>query len=570
MCGIGYWFSKNKAVDQSHFDLFMKAIDHRGPDHQGKVIISEHEIIANNRLAIIDIHKRSNQPFRYDDLIISFNGAIYNFRELKKDLKELGHSFVTESDTELILHAYAEYGEACVNLFNGMWAFIIVDLKKQQVFCSRDRFGIKPIYYYEQNGELIIGSEINQFKYIKKSLTISEQAVQYYLESGGFKNHNNTTFINDIYQIEPGHNLMFKINSGTKEITKYYNLVEVEESDKKSIVDLIDVCVKRRMIADVEPGVMFSGGLDSSIILAHLLRVNPKTSSYSFVDEVDPSMDERPFIHSFLEKYPHINHQVTFPSDFEALLEECIDMQGEPPASLSAVAQFLVYKLARNNGEKLMLSGQGADEIFGGYNRNLSLINPFFFLTNPFAAIEYISDNFDLIKSKFKRKTKQETIFDESVFESPKISSIKDYMHYLMFDNGLRDLLHYEDRNSMANSIETRLPFLDHELVEQAMHLPDLVKMQKFKRKGILLSTYKKILPSQILSRKNKMAFESPEKRLLESGYLDADKEYKEIKKNFPILKWNSQFLPNGEENMMFIWQIKFLNIFVKNWYKGF
>lgn len=561
MCGIGLWYSKEKMFIEEAFKKYMLRIVHRGPDFQAQIKLNDHLFIGNNRLGIIDNNPRSNQPFNYLHYTISFNGAIYNFKALRQELIALGHQFHTESDTELIIHSFAEFGPSCVDNFDGMWAFVIYDKQREELFCSRDRFGIKPFYYLYTDTGFYVGSELKQFVEIPEyQRDINSSMVKYYLDSGGFKNYSEQTFYTGILQLEPGHHLIFNIKSHKLEVIKYYALEETEEPDNQYVIELIEEAVRNRTIADINPAVMFSGGLDSSILLGHLLQIQNNTRSYSFIEDRIDTMNETSYIESFLEKYNHQNHQISLPDNFDKLLADCLYMQDEPPASLSALAQYLIYSLASKNNERLMISGQGADELFAGYPRNLSLIKPIQFIKYPRATISFIGDNFDLILKRISPSISQSSLFNTNLNNASNYNSIQSYMKYLIENNGLRDLLHYEDRNSMAHGIETRLPFLSHHLVEFAYHLDEQLKMKGLKRKGLLLDAYREVIPAKILARKNKIAFDTPEAFLLKANYFSATDNLKKIKEKFPQLDWNEKFNLKEHGNPIMIWQMKFLN----------
>ena len=560
MCGIGVWFTRANKWPINLFGDFMSVISHRGPDAQIQVEVEPGLFFGNNRLAIIDNNARSNQPFIYQHFTIIFNGAIYNFQEIKKDLLNKGHQFNTESDTEVIVHAFEEYGDKCVELFDGMWAFVIHDSIKKTLFVSRDRFGIKPLYYSCNSDQLFIGSEIKQFRIIPEfELNIRSKSVQYYLESGGFKNHDANTFYEDVFQLEPGCSMLYRLEDFSLEKRRYYDLKETTKSDHANVAELINDSVLKRTISDFTPSVMFSGGLDSSIILGHLLQHNPHTKSYSFIEDRDELLNEGEYISAFLNQYKHENHQVSLPEKIDTLISDCLVAQDEPPASLSAVAQFLIYSLASRNGEKLMMSGQGADELFAGYPRNLSLLSKGSFFKSPIRTIDFIKDNSTLLFRHFT-SNKENVPFSNPLMPQSNFSTIKDYMYYLINSNGLRDLLHYEDRNSMAHGIETRVPFLSHELVEFAYHLEDKKKLSRLKRKGILLDSYRKVLPPKIYKRKNKLAFDTPEKYLLKQGVFSVEKELLKVKEKFPKIEWNDNYIPSADSDVMFAWQLRFLN----------
>ena len=559
MCGIGVYASKNSVLEIQSMKPFMDCIIHRGPDNQSITQIDNNLIFANNRLSIIDGIERSNQPFCYKNYTITFNGAIYNFIEIKQELIELGHTFITESDTEVILHAYEEYGPKCLDKFNGMWAFAIYDSDSNTLFAARDRYAIKPLYYYHSKTEFLIASELKQFKHIDLvSLSYNKKRIVEYLNNGGFKNFDYKTFYNEVFQLEGGTYMLFDVNAFSKKLYRYYNIEDSTTSgvkDYDSLQELMANSIEKRLRADMNPGVLLSGGVDSSILTIGALQHTTNISSYSFIESRDSSMDESPFISDFLQKYPHKNNQVSLPEQMKKLIDECIYYQDEPPASLSVVAQFILYKLASYNKEKLTLSGQGADEIFGGYPRFFSYIPKSKMLLNLGNAIE----QFRILLKNKKKATEPIFVFKDD--STDKVFSSKSYTKYLLFNKGLRDLLHYEDRNSMAHSVESRLPYLDFRLVEGMYNSKNSFKFKLARLKGALYQTFKQELPSSIFNRMNKLAFDTPEEILLKNDFFNFDEELGKLKSKFPDLPWNKKF-KSSTVGEFTAWQVYFLNRF--------
>lgn len=558
MCGIGLVVAKKNKIESSVFQRFMNSVAHRGPDHRAQFDLDGQGWIGTNRLAIIDQQARSNQPFQFQHLTLSFNGAIYNFKKLRSQLKAEGYDFQTESDTEVVVKSYAAYGEECVSKFEGMWSFVIYDARKKQIFGSRDRFGIKPFYYSDLESAFWVGSELKQFKSAGLRLTLNSNQAQYYLESGGFKNHSKGTFYEEIFQLEPGCNLTFSIDSKTYHVDRFYSLADSPPPKEGNLIAAIESAVRDRQIADVRPAMMFSGGIDSSILLLHLLKNQTDTRSYSFIEKAESNLDESPFIESFLQKYPHENHQMELPEVLDNLIKSCMLAQDEPPASLSAVAQYMLYALAHQVGEKLMISGQGSDEIFGGYPRFMSFIPRIHFLGHPLESFRLLRKYGERLFSP--ERAAGSIFFDKATFQQPSFTDQKDYVLYLFEKNGLRDLLQYEDRNSMAHQIETRLPFLDRTLVEYAYHLPIEVKMQGLRPKGILIESYRDLLPSKIIHRKDKLAFDTPEEKLLDAGYIDVSKALDICMKALPDLSWKEHSEILAHTNALQKWQLYFLS----------
>lgn len=568
MCGIGVLSSKSSTLDPSSMIPFMEKIKHRGPDSQNITPINPSLIFANNRLAVIDNNERANQPFSYKHLTITFNGAIYNYLELQSTLSELGHSFHTQSDTEVILHAYEEYGPDCLNMFNGMWAFVIHDSRTNTLFAARDRFAIKPLYYYHSKEFFHIASEIKQFKCLENlDLSYNKKRIVEYFNSGGFSNFDYKTFFNEIFQLEGGTYLILDLETYDKSLYKFYDFKDEKGQafeEIEEVKSMLEDSVSLRLRADHKIATTLSGGIDSSILAYEMMSSKKENkeensspiNSYSFIELKDSAMNEEEFIKSFILQYPHANHQVLLPAKLDELIKECIYYQDEPPASLSTIAQFLVYKLAKNNKEKVLFSGQGADEIFGGYPRFATFI-PFL------KRILFIRNYFKLISNLIKKRNhKNEKLFNfETASSVPTKSS--EYSKSLLKEKGLRDLLHYEDRNSMANSIESRLPFLDYRLVEKTINSTDKFKFDWSRLKAALLKTYANILPRSILNKIEKTAFDTPEKLLLDEGFFNVDDEYHKLKNALPDLPWNNKINLKAVSEFT-AWQIYFMNIFLE------
>jgi asparagine synthase (glutamine-hydrolysing) len=496
----------------------------------------------------------------YKGFTISFNGAIYNYKELRKELEDVGHTFKTESDTEVILHAYEEFGAECLHRFNGMWAFVIHDASTNKLFVTRDRFSIKPLYYYHDQSDFFIASEVKQFKTIEGiNLSYNKKRIVEFLQSGGFKNFDFKTFYNEIFQLEGGTYMIFNLEDFTKKLFKYYDFEDDDKGGIKAdeeLKSLIKESIALRKRADVPYGLTLSGGLDSCIIGQEVFRADNAIKSYSYIAEKDYELSEERYVNAFLDMYPHTNHQIIFPESIERVIKECIYFQDEPPASLSAVAQFLVYKLAKNKGEKVLLSGQGADEVFGGYPR-------FFGFIPKIAMILYFRNTISLFRVLKKNRVELgDELFNFELSKKDRFNSSKEYSKYLMRSYGLRDLLHYEDRNSMASSIESRLPYLDYRIVERGIKSRDYFKFQLGRLKGSMLNAFKEFLPNLLFKRIKKLAFDTPEKRLLDEGFFSIEEELNKLKNKFPDLPWNDK-LDFNRINVFTAWQVYFLNLFI-------
>lgn len=544
MCGItGIIQQNNQPVSKSELDNMNQLVAHRGPDDAG-FFLHQSVGLAHRRLSILDLSEKGHQPMRVHDLILTFNGEIYNFLELKEILIENGYTFQTETDTEVILNAYLHWGQNCVQHFNGMWAFAILDLKKQEVFCSRDRFGIKPFYYSQIEEKFCFGSEIKQFNAVKNWQPQLNKIRGYEFLAYGWHDHTSETFFKNVFQLSQGCNLIYDLKNHTWKIEKYYVLsAQIKTtnaptlSEKEAISTfqkLFGDAVKLRLRADVKTGSALSGGLDSSSIVgtvaAQITQVAdtlPQLETVSACFE-DKRFDESEYVDAVSATTKVLTHKV-FPTADQLwqTLKAVTLHQDEPIASASVFAQYLVFEKAAKEGIKVMVDGQGADEILAGYDKFYA---PFFktlLRKNPLSVSKELfhylrlhssgfSDIFKAIKSSVNTETQKYFNADfipknDKIFKRSIDDSINNCSQNLLSEIGLPILLHYEDRNSMAHSVESRVPFLDYRLVEFCLNLPDNLKIKDGKRKYILRESMKSVLPKKVYERYDKMGFVTPQ-----------------------------------------------------------
>ncbi|MFT4761790.1 MAG: asparagine synthase (glutamine-hydrolyzing) [Saprospiraceae bacterium] len=543
MCGItGIIQQNNQSVSKFELDKMNHLVAHRGPDDSGHFL--HHSIgLAHRRLSILDLSKKGQQPMRLQHLVLTFNGEIYNFLELKKVLIENGYSFQTKTDTEVVLNAYLHWGQDCVQHFNGMWAFALLDLNKQKLFCSRDRFGIKPFYYANIEEKFCFGSEIKQFYAIENWVSQINQLRAYEFLVYGWHDHTSETFFKDIFQLPQGCNLIYNLKNHDWAIEKYYDLAsKINQNNtstlsKKAAIlefqNLFTSAIKLRLRADVKTGSALSGGLDSSSIVgtvaAQLTLENQsaiqETVSACFQDK---RFDESEYVDAVSKTANVLTHKV-FPSSNRLweTLEIVTRHQDEPIASASVFAQYLVFEKAAKEGIKVMLDGQGADEILAGYDKFYAPYFKNLLVQNPRKAMREFYHYFRLHTVSFSqiiqaikppKNTALQKYFhpsfvpkEDAIFNRSADTSIKKCAQNLLFEIGLPILLHYEDRNSMAHSVESRVPFLDYRLVEFCLNLPDNLKIKQGKRKYILRESMKEVLPKKVYERYDKMGFVTPQ-----------------------------------------------------------
>ncbi len=551
MCGIAgiLHFDRNRHVDKLTLKRMCDIIKYRGPDGEG-FFTNNNVGLGHRRLSIIDL-STGDQPMLSDDgkKIIIFNGEIYNYIELRDELKTLGYQFKTNSDTEVIIKAYEQWGNACQEKLNGMWAFAIWDELKQELFISRDRLGEKPLHYAVTDNSIVFGSEMKSlFEYgIKKEPRL--ELLELYLVFTHIPAPN--TFYKNIFKLMPGHCLIVK-DGNFKEI-KYWDLPKIDEqnmiTDKKAVYEnfeqLFYDSIKIRMRSDVPFGAFLSGGLDSSSIVALMSEIADykiKTFTIGFDDK---AFDESKLAKEVADKFNTEHHRGTItPGKFEELLNKTAFHYDEPFGDSSAIPTGYVSMYAADK-VKMVLAGDGGDEVLSGYIsytglKIANIINAFpGFITKSIPPIN------NAMASQFKGKMRYklnkvsnvirtakldfpERIADKSSYtdlsnirkltaninDRIKIedylsdfintSGYKDDFYKLMYLNFKLDLpndyLVKVDRMSMASSLETRLPFLDHRLIEYMVKVDKNVKMQGWERKSVLRNSVGKKLPQSILS----------------------------------------------------------------------
>ncbi|HUS09701.1 MAG TPA: asparagine synthase (glutamine-hydrolyzing) [Pyrinomonadaceae bacterium] len=568
MCGINgiaYSTRSGRQINVSLLEEMRDVIRHRGPDDQG-IFVDGRIGLGHRRLSIVDV-AAGHQPMTNEDgsLHITYNGEIYNHVDFRESLESKGHQYRTHCDTETILHLYEEHGEDCVNYLRGMFAFAIWDQRKQTLFIARDRLGVKPLYYlHKDDGSLYFGSEI---KTILEAGAIRPElnygALPDYLANHGTSN--DETLFTGVKRLSAGHTLTWKDGQAT--IRKYWDVSFAEEraEERRKDSDLIAEwselfreSVRLRLMADVPLGMFLSGGIDSSAIAAvmsGLVQESIKTFSVAFAER---EANELTYARLVAENFKTDHHEVVVsPAEFFAALPRMVWHEDEPLAHPSSVALYFVSRLAADH-VKVVLTGEGSDELLGGYERyyktlyNLALGRRYHGLT-PTALRRVIDesirtlpgnsrvrqkltrtflclspdienlyfDNFAVVTRGMQQElltaeTKERIgVIDpyrqmRSYFESSDSHSPLNRMLYTDIKTYLHELLMKQDQMSMAASIESRVPFLDHKLVEFTARLPQRLKLKKgWTTKYVLRQAMKDVLPAPILARK-KMGFPVP------------------------------------------------------------
>ncbi|MGZ5133810.1 MAG: asparagine synthase (glutamine-hydrolyzing) [Flavitalea sp.] len=566
MCGItGIISFEPGRFDAEAVRKMTAAVAHRGPDGEsfwnndsGKVSF------GHRRLAIIDLSENGKQAMHYENrYTIIYNGEIYNYVEIREQLKLKGYRFETHSDTEVILAAYSCFKESCLELFDGMFAFAIWDEDQQSFFAARDRFGEKPFYYFfdDLNNRLCFASEIKALTAGGVTTTVRSDMLLAYLSLGSVDDPTDgeATFYNQIKQIPAAHFLLYDLVKKKIDIKRYWalnkeNQVSISEEEAiETFTRLFTTSVTRRLRSDVPLGTSLSGGLDSSALSAIINNhVNPPIHRKTF-SSVFPGFarDESRYIKKVTDTFQLENYSVSptveeFTNDFEKLLFH----HEYPISSASVYLQYRVFELAKKHNVKVLLDGQGADEILAGYTRYIHWFLQELLDQNKFSEFKYqrktlqenqvpfkwgwknyVAAKFPEVPKTFLENKQVKSIesnndldvdfvkeyFNRSFIYKPAVSKLNDLLYFTTCEYGLTELLRYADRNSMAHGREVRLPFLNHELVEFIFSLPSNYKIHRGWTKWILRKSIEDKLPAQIVWRKDKIGFEPPQKSWMEN-----------------------------------------------------
>ena len=542
------------------------ALAHRGPDGEGHWINLAGIVgLGHRRLSIIDLSDAGHQPMHYlDRYSIIHNGEIYNYIELKDELQKAGYGFHSQTDTEVIAAAYDNWKDECVEHFDGMFALAIWDEKERILFAARDRFGEKPFYYYYDNEKFIFASEMKAlWRYgIEKKPNL--KLLFNFLTIGYTDNPERPeeTFFENIQKLPAASYLTYSIINNQFSIFKYWDIdienIDEEISDEEAIEEfnfLFKTSIERRLRSDVQTGTSLSGGLDSSSIAAinHELRTNH--DSRKCFSAIFPGFknDESAFSKQVADKFS-LQHFTVKPAaaDLISDLEKISYHQEEPFTSASIYAQYKVYELAKQQGVKVLLDGQGADEMLAGYHKyykwywqelfnkrklissgeinaaHKNGVNEKFGTRNIIAALFPDFASVVLEKQYLLNALRQEDLTKEFVqhqskeayYTTPVHFNLNGALYFNMMQHGLEELLRYADRNSMAHGREVRLPFLNHELVEFIFSLPANFKIRKGWTKWLLRKTMEKSLPSEITWRQDKVGFEPPQQQWMQDEKL--------------------------------------------------
>lgn len=636
MCGItGFIDRTGNHQDKDGRKIIQKMTDtlyHRGPDGGSTEILDLQTVqigLGHRRLAIIDLTDHGKQPMMFQDLWITFNGEVYNYQEIKKELTNLGHTFTGNSDTEMILHAFTEWGEKCLDRFIGMFAFVIINIREQKVFAARDRAGVKPFFYYHKNGLFLYASELKAFhEHPGFSKVIDPSAVAAFMQYGNVPTPH--CIFTDCLKLKPGHFLTYDIKNDRVETTQYWNLYDCYNKPKLELSfnealnqteELLTNAFNYRMVADVPVGVFLSGGYDSVSVTSLLQKDRTERLKTYTIAVPDIGLNEAPYAKEISQ------HLGTDHTEINCTQQEAIDLipnlphaYDEPFGDSSAIPTTLVSLMAKKH-VTVALSADGGDEIFAGYNRYDYLMRhgkKIANLPSPFrksiaGMMEMVpADKIPVLKNKYNFHNRYEKLkgilrdpspekimqsltwqfeperlnelmaqkFDllETAYSSKELK--KEYytpLSYMMAIDYttymLDDILQKVDRATMTASLEGREPFMDQRIIEFAARLPDEYKYHQGIKKYILREVVHRHVPKEMMDRP-KMGFAIPiadwlrtDLRDLLETYLSEDRIKKEGFFQWDyVSKLKTQFLLGKKEFDLKIWYLLMFEMWMEKW----
>ena len=524
------------------------AVAHRGPDGTG-IAIRGPVGFGHRRLAIVDLSDAGLQPMQTPDgrLSVTYNGEIYNYLELRRELEDLGCSFRTATDTEVLLAAYLHWGARCVDRFNGMWAFAIHDAHARTVFCSRDRFGVKPFYFARLHGRIAFGSEIRQILPMLSAVRADRRVLEEFLFLG-IDEPPVRTFFEGVEKLPGGHSLTINLDRGTVHVRREYEIARRPELARRTPEECVaaygeclEQAVKLRLRADVPVGTCLSGGLDSSAVasLASAPYRRAHGDRFHAITAVSEEAwnDETPYARAVAEStgLDWITVRPTY-EDFAGTLEDVVRTQEEPFGGPSICMQWFVMRTARERGIQVMLDGQGGDETLLGYRRyfaafmlqqwrnkgfwstvrailachregaqlgTLGILANMLIQGSPSAA--YLKCR---LRSRWMKKPP--AMPEHLRAEAAAMRNLDEIQRFDIERANLPALLRFEDKNSMRFAVETRLPFLDWRSVETALAIPAEAKFHRGWTKLLLRKAMANRLPQEVVWRRWKIGFEAP------------------------------------------------------------
>jgi|LWDU01.1.fsa_nt_gi asparagine synthase (glutamine-hydrolysing) len=537
MCGIfGIVNFDEKPVLKESLKIMSDKMTHRGPDDEG-MLLDDNIGIGMRRLSIIDIEK-GHQPISNEnnDIHIVLNGEIYNYKELRQDLIQQGHKFSTNSDVEVLVHLYEEYGYECIERLNGMFAFILYDQKNKKVWIARDRLGIKPLFYYHENNQLVVGSDLSSVNSIVRQ-EIDKYSMILYL-GHSYVPAPRTIYMN-ISKLMPGEQI--NIENNTIKISKYWDIDNYPEEsiEKKEAVGLLrealDESIKLQTRSDVPVGLFLSGGVDSSAVAALTKEVRAECQFHTFtVDFADKGSEDSKYAEEISKEINSIHHIIKVTeSDQINALSRLMSKMDEPVSDSAIVPTYIIAEKAKELGVKVMLTGAGGDEIFGGYPRHFNgkfgsaewlsslpklikkiLFIPFYLINKSlYWRLSCPQNNFiysisgvnvELLKQSTKNPDYYVSLLSDFLKDFKLSLSKNSYDKMkLDFKNYLHNnILSITDKATMAASVEGRVPLLDHNLVELSFKIPEKLNLLDGAEKGLFKESVKDLIPRGIIERK--------------------------------------------------------------------
>lgn len=632
MCGIAGFIDFKKTTTQATLDAMTDTMVHRGPDGRSTEFLeySDAKIgLGHRRLSIIDLSEHGTQPMEFNQSWICFNGEVYNYQEIKDELVSFGHEFTGGSDTEVILHAYEQWGRKCLDRLIGMFAFVIIDPKKQTVFSARDRAGVKPFFYYWKDGLFLFASELKAFHehpgFIK---SINKDAVAAFMQYGNVPTPH--CIFDNCYKLKPGHILEIDLHDASLKTEQYWNVYDAYNKPKLSIdfneakketERILQSACEYRMVADVAVGVFLSGGYDSASVTALLQKDRTEKLKTFTIGVPDIGLNEAPYAKDVA------NHLGTDHTEFTCTQKEAFEIieglpyhYDEPFADSSAIPTTLVSKMAREK-VTVALSADAGDEVFAGYNRYDYLMRygkkmnaiPRFARKSIAGMMDMIpSDKIPVMKHKYNFHNRYEKL--KGILKDPSSEKIMLSLSQQFTDEQLKSILAYSpetidtayiskelkkefssplaymmaidyqtylvddilqkvDRATMTASLEGREPFLDHRVVEWAAQLPDDYKYHNGIKKYILREIVHQYIPKELMDRP-KMGFAIPigtwmqnDLKYLVEEYISESRINQQGLFNWQeVSKLKADFLNGKKEYEMKMWYLLMFQMWYEKW----
>lgn len=632
MCGIAGFIDFTGATAENILMGMTNTLQHRGPDGSGHRLFrnAEHSIgLGHRRLSIIDLSEAGSQPMQLDDLHIVFNGEIYNYREIGAELSAKGHQFTGHSDTEVLLHAYQEWGEACVSRFTGMFAFAIYNSRKNELFCARDRAGVKPFFYYFRDSLFLFASELKAFhRHPGFKKEIDHDAVAAFMQYGHVPMPH--CIFKDARKLSAAHTLTLSLPQKELRLKKYWDVYDAYNQPKLNIPfkeakaeteSILRSAFEYRMVSDVPVGVFLSGGYDSACLTALLQKDRTEKLKTFTIGVEDTSLDEAPYAKEIAR------HLGTDHHEFYCTEKEMLELvpglpyyYDEPFGDQSALPTTLVCKMARKQ-VTVALSADAGDEIFAGYNRydyllrygrllnklpgimrhsaaalmnlvpadNLPVLNKKYNFHNRYEKLKQLlkdpspANMMRSLSTQFNNRQLQEllnhdykelgTAYGSNALKEASYSPLAymmavDYQTYLP-----DDILQKVDRASMSASLEAREPFLDQRIIEWAARLPDAYKYFKGAKKYILKEIVHQYIPQTMMDRP-KMGFAIPLEHWMMSGLKDQVIFYLQEKRLYEqgifdasaVTKLKTDFFNGKKELAQKLWYILMFQMWYEKW----